>query len=109
MTTNTEKITRDENPHLVSTLAKGMLLWGPAYAVAASTTAYELTVNFTDKTPSYSEILIDAMMLFQIWGLIGGTVKWMVVSHDANHRKRRRRRRIIFLLGRLFRLRPRHA
>jgi hypothetical protein len=109
MTTNNEKMTRNENPHLVSILAKGMLFWGPAYAVAASTTAYELTVHFTDKTPSYSEILIDALMLFQLWGLIGGAVKWMVISHDANHKKRRKRRRLIFPSGRLFRLRPKHA
>lgn len=109
MKTKTVPMTHSENPHLVSTLAKGMLFWGPAYAVAASTTAYGLTVSFTDKTPSYSEILIDAMMVFQVWGLLGSTVKWMVINHGENHEKRRKRRRSIFPKGRIPRLRPRHA
>jgi hypothetical protein len=67
--------------HLGHALAKGALVWGPTYAIGATTAAYWLTVALTGKTPAYSDILASALPVFAAWGMVAESVKWMHPKH----------------------------
>ena len=101
---NTHTSKKERSPHtLTQALAKGALVWGPAYSIAATSAAYGLTKLLTDKQPVFTNILADALLIFPAWGVIGGLAKWMFLHPKPKARRTRRskgRRSITRLLPR---------
>ncbi|VGO12925.1 hypothetical protein PDESU_01479 [Pontiella desulfatans] len=93
MNNKTIHIKRTRKTSLADALAKGALIWGPAYSLGASTAAYWLTRLLTDAVPAYSDIFIDSLVIFPLWGMVGGAAKWMLINNKANRTKRPRGRR----------------
>ena len=73
---------------LSNALMKGLLLWAPAYAAGAGSSAYWLTRLLTDRKPVYTDILADALMIFMPWGLLAGAAKWVLIRHRRIGRSR---------------------
>ncbi|WP_372808624.1 hypothetical protein [Pontiella sp.] len=113
-TNNTPKKRIHEN-HLGDALAKGALVWGPAYALGATTAAYWLAIPLTGKVLAYSEILANALPVFAAWGMVAESAKWMI-RKSLSRRIPRRRKSATHRNGNRFLprirptgLRPKHA
>jgi hypothetical protein len=81
--------------NLCNALAKGALIWAPAYAVGASTAACGLSSFLTESTPDHMEMLMHALMLFSPLCMVGACTRWILIHHaidckDGGNRSNKR-------------------
>ena len=96
-------------------LARGTLVWGSVYATGASALTYVITPMVSDERPMYSELFLEALLIFPLCGTAAGYADWKVRKYLPTlvRRLKRRKRRIdrerFLAHKRHGGVRPRHA
>lgn len=82
-------------------MARGALLWGPLYTTGVSGAVYAIAPSLSGDVHSYSEVLLNALIVCPSMGAAGGYIRWKLIgekSVDAAGSKPAKRRTMIHRL-----------
>ena len=70
---------RESDSSISDALAKGALIWAPAYAIAVSTVTHGLTAGSAEPA-RFTETLMKALMVFSPYCIAAEAIRWMLTS-----------------------------
>lgn len=70
---------RESDKSISDALAKGALVWAPAYAVAVSTVIYGLTAGSAEPA-RFTETLMKALLIFSPLCMAAEAARWQLTS-----------------------------